>query len=56
MGFGCRLRPSGELAAKPKQNLPGVAGFHRIFTFAISTLAFIFEGVRDAFDPEKTFS
>ena len=47
------------MTLQAKQNLqaPWLA-FHRVFTFAImlSLLVFIFEGVRDAFDPRKTFS
>ena len=61
LGFG--LPPSapslGELTLQAKQNLeaPWLA-FTAFFTFAImlSLLVFIFEGVRDAFDPRKTFS
>ena len=49
----------GELTLQAKQNLeaPWLA-FTAFFTFAImlSLLVFIFEGVRDAFDPRKTFS
>lgn len=48
----------GEMALQAKQNLqaPWLA-FTAFFTFAImlSLLVFIFEGVRDAFDPRKTF-
>lgn len=48
----------GELTLQAKQNLqaPWLA-FTAFFTFAImlSLLVFIFEGVRDAFDPRKTF-
>lgn len=61
LGFG--LPPSypslGELALQAKQNLQAPwLGFAAFFTFAImlSLLVFIFEGVRDAFDPRKTFS
>ena len=47
----------GEMARQAKQNLqaPWLA-FTAFFTFAImlSLLVFIFEGVRDAFDPRKT--
>ena len=55
-----RPRPSlGELTLQAKQNLqaPWLA-FTAFFTFAImlSLLIFIFEGIRDAFDPRKTFS
>ena len=49
----------GELTLQAKQNLqaPWLA-FTAFFTFAImlSLLIFIFEGIRDAFDPRKTFS
>lgn len=48
----------GEMALNAKQNLqaPWLA-FTAFFSFAImlSLLIFIFEGVRDAFDPRKTF-
>lgn len=60
LGFGLPASyPSlGELALQAKQNLqaPWLA-FSAFFTFAImlSLLVFIFEGVRDAFDPRKTF-
>ncbi|MBU2981553.1 ABC transporter permease [Lentibacter algarum] len=60
LGFGLPTSaPSlGELALQAKQKLeaPWLA-FTAFFTFAImlSTLVFIFEGVRDAFDPRKTF-
>lgn len=60
LGFG--LPPSypslGELALQAKQNLQapwlGWAAFFSI-TVMLSLLVFIFEGVRDAFDPKKTF-
>ena len=60
LGFG--LPPSypslGELALQAKNNLqaPWLA-FSAFFTITImlSLLVFIFEGVRDAFDPRKTF-
>jgi microcin C transport system permease protein len=60
LGFG--LPPSlpslGQLSRQAQQNLqvPSLA-FTSFFTFAImlSLLVFIFEGVRDAFDPRKTF-
>ncbi len=60
LGFG--LPPSypslGELALQAKNNLqaPWLA-FAAFFTISImlSLLVFIFEGVRDAFDPRKTF-
>ena len=61
LGFGLpTTAPSlGELTLQAKQNLqaPWLA-FTAFFTFAImlSLLVFIFEGVRDAFDPRKTFS
>ena len=61
LGFGLpSSSPSlGELTLQAKQNLeaPWLA-FTAFFTFAImlSLLVFIFEGVRDAFDPRKTFS
>ncbi|MFB9222572.1 ABC transporter permease [Paracoccus cavernae] len=60
LGYGLPASaPSlGELALQAKQNLqaPWLA-FTAFFTFAImlSLLIFIFEGVRDAFDPRKTF-
>ena len=60
LGFGLpSSEPSlGELTLQAKQNLqaPWLA-FTAFFTFAImlSLLVFIFEGVRDAFDPRKTF-
>ena len=60
LGFGLPSEsPSlGELTLQAKQNLqaPWLA-FTAFFTFAImlSLLVFIFEGVRDAFDPRKTF-
>lgn len=61
LGFGLpSSAPSlGELTLQAKQNLqaPWLA-FTAFTTFAImlSLLVFIFEGVRDAFDPRKTFS
>lgn len=61
LGYGLpSSSPSlGELTLQAKQNLqaPWLA-FSAFFTFAImlSLLVFIFEGVRDAFDPRKTFS
>ncbi|MGB8813539.1 MAG: ABC transporter permease [Paracoccaceae bacterium] len=60
LGFGLPASaPSlGELTQQAKQNLqaPWLA-FTAFFTFAtmLSLLVFIFEGVRDAFDPRKTF-
>jgi len=61
LGFGLpSSAPSlGELTLQAKQNLqaPWLA-FTAFVTFALmlSLLVFIFEGVRDAFDPRKTFS
>ena len=61
LGYGLpSSSPSlGELTLQAKQNLqaPWLA-FAAFFTFAImlSLLVFIFEGVRDAFDPRKTFA
>ena len=60
LGFGLpSSSPSlGELTLQAKQNLQAPwLGFSAFFTFAImlSLLVFIFEGVRDAFDPRKTF-
>ncbi|MGR3622599.1 ABC transporter permease [Pseudophaeobacter sp.] len=60
LGFGLpSSAPSlGELTLQAKQNLeaPWLA-FTAFFTFALmlSLLIFIFEGIRDAFDPRKTF-
>ncbi|MFC3084709.1 ABC transporter permease [Tabrizicola soli] len=60
LGFGLpSSSPSlGQLSRQAQQNLqsPHLA-FVSFFTFAImlSLLVFIFEGVRDAFDPRKTF-
>ena len=60
LGYGLpSSAPSlGELAQQAKENLhmPSL-GFVAFFTFAImlALLVFIFEGVRDAFDPRKTF-
>src|SRR3989338_450475 len=60
LGFGlpADLPSLGELTQQAKQNLqmPSLA-FTAFFTFAImlSLMVFIFEGVRDAFDPRKTF-
>ncbi|OCX66673.1 peptide ABC transporter permease [Thioclava sp. SK-1] len=60
LGYGLpSSAPSlGELALQGKQNLqaPWLA-FSAFFSFAImlSLLVFIFEGVRDAFDPRKVF-
>ncbi len=60
LGYGLPTSaPSlGELALQAKQNLQAPwLGFTAFFSFAImlSLLVFIFEGVRDAFDPRKTF-
>ena len=61
LGFGLpSSAPSlGEMTLQAKNNLQAPwLGFSAFFTFAImlSLLVFIFEGVRDAFDPRKTFS
>ena len=61
LGFGLpSSAPSlGEMTLQAKQYLQAPwLGFTAFFTFAImlSLLVFIFEGVRDAFDPRKTFS
>lgn len=61
LGFGLpSSSPSlGELTLQAKQNLQAPwLGFTAFFTFAImlSLLVFVFEGIRDAFDPRKTFS
>lgn len=60
--LGLGLPPSypslGELALQGKNRLNAPwLGFTAFFTFAImlSLLVFIFEGVRDAYDPRKTF-
>ena len=61
LGFGLpSSAPSlGELTLQAKQNLqaPWLA-FTAVTVFAVmlSLLIFIFEGIRDAFDPRKTFS
>ncbi len=60
LGFGLpSSAPSlGEMTLQAKQNLQAPwLGFTAFFTFAVmlSLLVFIFEGVRDAFDPRKTF-
>jgi len=60
LGFGLpSSAPSlGELTLQAKQNLQASwLAFTAFFTFAImlSLLVFIFEGIRDAFDPRKTF-
>ena len=60
LGFGLPTSsPSlGEMTQQAKQNLqaPWLA-FTAFFVFAamLSLLVFIFEGIRDAFDPRKTF-
>lgn len=61
LGFG--LPPSypslGDLALQAKNNITKTwLAFTAFTTFAVmlSLLVFIFEGVRDAFDPRKTFS
>jgi len=60
LGYGLpSSAPSlGELTAQAKANLQAPwLGFTAFFTFAImlSLLIFIFEGIRDAFDPRKVF-
>ena len=60
LGYGLpSSAPSlGELTLQAKQNLQAPwLGFTAFFSFAVmlSLLVFIFEGVRDAFDPRKTF-
>jgi len=60
LGFGLpSSAPSlGELTLQAKQNIQAPwLGFTAFFTFAImlALLVFIVEGVRDAFDPRKTF-
>ena len=60
LGFGLpSSAPSlGELTLQAKQNIQAPwLGFTAFFTFAVmlALLVFIFEGVRDAFDPRKTF-
>ena len=60
LGFGMpSSAPSlGELTLQAKQNLQAPwLGFTAFVTFAVmlSLLVFIFEGVRDAFEPRKTF-
>jgi microcin C transport system permease protein len=61
LGFGLpSSAPSlGELTLQAKDNLQAPwLGITAFVTFAVmlSLLVFIFEGVRDAFDPRKTFS
>ena len=60
LGFGLpSSAPSlGELTLQAKQNLQAPwLGFSAFFTLSLmlGLLVFIFEGVRDAFDPRKTF-
>jgi microcin C transport system permease protein len=60
LGYGLpsSLPSLGELTQQAKQNLQASwLAFTAFLTFAImlSLLVFIFEGVRDAFDPRKTF-
>jgi microcin C transport system permease protein len=60
LGFGLPASaPSlGELTLQAKQNLqaPWLAfTAFGVFATMLSLLVFIFEGVRDAFDPRKTF-
>jgi microcin C transport system permease protein len=60
LGYGLpSSSPSlGELTLQAKQNLQAPwLGFTAFFAFAImlSLMVFIFEGIRDAFDPRKTF-
>jgi microcin C transport system permease protein len=60
LGFGLPTSaPSlGQLSRQAQGNLQAPwLGFTAFFTFAImlSLLVFIFEGIRDAFDPRKTF-
>lgn len=60
LGFGLpsSLPSLGELALQGKNNLQAPwLGLSAFFTYAImlSLLVFVFEGVRDAFDPRKIF-
>jgi microcin C transport system permease protein len=60
LGFGLpSSAPSlGEMTLQAKNNLDAPwLGFTAFVAFAImlSLLVFVFEGVRDAFDPRKTF-
>ncbi|MGP6087466.1 ABC transporter permease [Antarctobacter jejuensis] len=61
LGFGLpSSAPSlGEMTLQAKQNLQapwlGFTAF-AVFALMLSLLVFIFEGVRDAFDPRKTFT
>jgi microcin C transport system permease protein len=57
-GLPSNLPSLGELTLQAKQNLQAPwLGFTAFFAFAImlSLMVFIFEGIRDAFDPRKTF-
>ena len=61
LGYGLpSSAPSlGELTLQAKQNLQAPwLGFTAFVTFAVmlSLLVFVFEGIRDAFDPRKTFA
>jgi microcin C transport system permease protein len=61
LGFGLQsTHPSlGELALQGRNNIQAPwLGLTAFFTFAImlSLLVFVFEAVRDAFDPRKTFA
>ncbi len=60
LGYGLPTsQPSlGELTRQAKENLQALhLGFTAFFVFAImlSLLVFIFEGIRDAFDPRKVY-
>ncbi len=58
LGLPASYPSLGELALQGKNRLNAPwLGFTAFFTFAImlSLLVFVFEGVRDAFDPRKTF-
>ncbi len=60
LGYGLPTSaPSlGELTQQAKQNLQSLhLGFTAFFVFAtmLSLMVFIFEGIRDAFDPRKVF-
>ena len=60
LGYGLpsSLPSLGEMTLQAKQNLQAPwLGFTAFFAFAVmlSLLVFVFEGVRDAFDPRKTF-
>ncbi|WP_118135094.1 ABC transporter permease [Oceanicella sp. SM1341] len=57
LGLSAAYPSLGELTLQGKNNLQAPwLGFTAFFTFAImlSLLVFVFEGVRDAFDPRKT--